>query len=640
MKKKLLRLLIMFLIIFTVAGCAKKEEPDEEEILEEEKADKDGKKKRDKKNKEKPETEQEEGVAVLDITNEESIMYFIAGEWKLVDTLNDKEYATLKIDENGNCVFTRGFDEVALDGTFKVKKHETYDPETDKLIEEKEYTGFELSFSGMDPITRIDIPELDLYTCDEETIGGSICISSNHLWDYMSLEWLGNGDSYIFENVFQDTERLYEEYDKFNMVRVQSDWVFRRLSSDTKDIEPLENEEFYGLIWNQEKEKDENKNYYYKYWIQTMEAHTQEAADEYTARRFTEGYFVQKNVNIAPYRISEDVSTYTLLHERKLEDTYPLLMCRFRTDGEGNIIDIKEVDRAYYGMYDLGTIEQEYSYDALKFTVNGMEYDITEYAPLANAIMDMYQVGDWVVVETHINPHTGAYILVNTLTGNVEKTIMGANLTWLGDDISTAVYSNYAELYNFKGHVIGTTDGEEIYDVLYDPSKTSVTVKDMNDKTFTFDTDISDSAMYAFADYKRSGKASYWEKFVNNAPYGAVAYVMENPPEDVAQYLPEGSEVDPGTHDKVAVVMLRDDTVVDLYEGSYNLTTYEFEKGDMIDYQGSKVKGGVAVFDMIIPEGIPNRCMYITNRYSEKATFPVTTLSGQFDICSDFILAD
>ena len=60
----------------------------------------------------------------------------------------------------------------------------------------------------------------------------------------------------------------------------------------------------------------------------------------------------------------------------------------------------------------------------------------------------------------------------------------------------------------------------------------------------------------------------------------------------------------------------------------------------MIDYQGSKVKGGVAVFDMVIPEGIPNRCMYITNRYSEKATFPVTTLSGQFDICSDFILAD
>ena len=138
MKKKLLRLLIMFLIIFTVAGCAKKEEPDEEEILEEEKADKDGKKKKDKKNKEKPETEQEEGVAVLDITSEESIMYFIAGEWKLVDTLNDKEYATLKIDENGNCVFTRGFDEVALDGTFKVKKHETYDPETDKPIEEKE----------------------------------------------------------------------------------------------------------------------------------------------------------------------------------------------------------------------------------------------------------------------------------------------------------------------------------------------------------------------------------------------------------------------------------------------------------------------------------------------------------------------
>ena len=44
-----------------------------------------------------------------------------------------------------------------------------------------------------------------------------------------------------------------------------------------------------------------------------------------------------------------------------------------------------------------------------------MEYYITEYAPLANSIMDMHQFGDWVVVETHIDPHNGAYILVNTL---------------------------------------------------------------------------------------------------------------------------------------------------------------------------------------------------------------------------------
>ena len=639
MKKKLLRLLILFMIIFAVTGCAKSKEPEDEETIEEQ-TDKDSKKKKDKKNKEKSNKEQEEAVTMVDITSEKSVMSFISGEWKLVDTLNDKEYAILKIDEDGKCTFTREFDGVELKGNFKVKKHETYDIQKDELVEEKEYTGFELSFSGMDPVTKIDIPELDLYTCDEETTSGLILVSSNHLFDYMSLVWIGNGDSYIFENVFQDVERLYEEYDKNNMVRVQSDWVFRRLSSGSKDSEPLKNEEFYGLIWNRERTKDEERNVYYQYWIQPMEEHAKEAVEDYSARRFMEGYFSQRYINISPYRLDDDLNTYTLLHEKKLEDTYPLLMCKFKTDPEGNIIDIKEVDESYYGMYDLGSIDQEFSYDALKFTVNGMEYDITEYAPLANAILDMYQVGDWVVVETHINPHTGAYILVNTLTGNVEKTICGANLTWIDDDITTAVYSNYFQLFNFKDHLIGSTDGDEIYEVMYDPNGTQVTVKDMNDNTFTFETDISDVAMYAFADYKRSGKASYWEKFVSKAPYGALAYVIENPPEDVAAYLPDGIVVDQNTTDKVAVVILKDDTVVNLYGGSYNLTTYEFEKEDFMEVQGSKVKGGVAVFDMVIPEGMPSRCMYISNRFNETATFPVTTLSGQFDICGDFILAD
>ncbi len=639
LKKKLLRLFILLILIFTVTGCSKKEEPEDEETVETEHKEKDSKKKKDKKKKDDTE-EQEEAVTVVDITSEESFMSFVSGEWKLMDSLNDKEYATLKIDENGKCTFVREYDGIELEGSFKLKKHETYDMQKDELVKEKEYTGFELSFSGMDPVTKIDIPEMDLYTCDEETTSGLILVSSNHLFDYMSLEWIGNGDSYIFENVFQDVERLYEEYDKNDMVRVQSDWVFRRLSSGSKDSEPLKNEEFYGLIWNRERTKDEEKNVYYQYWIQPMEAHTKEALEDYSARRFIEGYFSQRYVNISPYRLDDDLNTYTLLHEKKLENTYPLLMCKFKTDEQGNIVDIKEVDRSYYGMYDFGSIDQEYSYEALKFTVNGMEYDITDYVPLANAIMDMYQVGDWVVVDAHINPHTGAYIMVNTLTGNVEKTICGANLTWIDDDITTAVYSNYSELYNFKDHVIGTTDGEEIYEVSYDQSGTQVTVKDMNDKTFTFETDISDSAMYAFADYKRSGKASYWEKFVSKAPYGALACVIENPPEDVAAYLPEGLTIDPGVTDKVAVVMLKDDTVANLYEGSLNLSTYEFEKEDFLEVQGSKVKGGVAVFDMIIPEGMPNRCMYISNRFNETASFPVTVLSGQFDTCTEFIVAD
>ena len=86
-KKKLIRLLLMFMIIFTVSGCTKSKEPEDDEAIEEQ-TDKDSKKKKDKKNKVKPDKEQEEALTMLDITSEESVMSFICGEWKLMDTLN------------------------------------------------------------------------------------------------------------------------------------------------------------------------------------------------------------------------------------------------------------------------------------------------------------------------------------------------------------------------------------------------------------------------------------------------------------------------------------------------------------------------------------------------------------------------
>ena len=640
MKRSLIRILIISCLILTLTACTKNEEPDEDKTVQEEDTDRSVDKKKDKKKK-KTEYEQEgESAASVDITSEKAVMSFISGEWKLVDTLNDKEYATLKIDENGTCTYTREFDGVTLEGTFKISRHETYDHEKDKLVKDDEYTGFELSFSGMDPVTQIDIPQMNIYPCDEETTSGVFNIACNHLFDYMSLEWIGNGDSYIFETVFQDAERLYDEYDKMNLVRVQDNWVFRRLCSGKSENEPIKNGEFYGLIWNKETKKDEEKNKYDLYWIQDEQPHTSKTLEDYTNRWFMGGYFSPSDIKLAGYRFSEDVNTYLLLNEKKLESSYPSLMCKFTTDSDGNIIDISEVDKSFYGVYDLGDADQEFSYDGLTFTINGMDYEITDYAAMANAIMDMYAVGDWIVVETHINPHTGAYILYNTLSADVEKTILGANLTWINDDITTAVYSNYSDVYNFKDHLIGMSEGEEIYDIKYDPDGSQITVKDMYDKTFTFETDISDTPMYAFADYMRSGKASDWERFVSQAPYGAVAYVMINPPEDVAGYLPEPYVVDNGNSGMVAVVKLTDGSVVYLYEGTYNVNTYEFEKGEWIDTHGTKEKGNVITYDMVVPEGMPSRCISISGIDNSTATFPVATLSGRSDICGEFIVPD
>ena len=57
-----------------------------------------------------------------------------------------------------------------------------------------------------------------------------------------------------------------------------------------------------------------------------------------------------------------------------------------------------------------------YSYDGTTFTYAGKDFDITSYAPIANAITSAQTVGSVVVVECHINPKNSVYLIFDAVT--------------------------------------------------------------------------------------------------------------------------------------------------------------------------------------------------------------------------------
>lgn len=95
------------------------------------------------------------------------------------------------------------------------------------------------------------------------------------------------------------------------------------------------------------------------------------------------------------------------------------------------------------------------------FTYNGKDYDLQERDPMINSIMAETPVGSIIVVEGHIGPDAGYYGIFDTETEAFVKDIEGANLSWRDDDISTAAYSIWSEIYGYDGNLLKKLDLSE-----------------------------------------------------------------------------------------------------------------------------------------------------------------------------------
>lgn len=281
-------------------------------------------------------------------------------------------------------------------------------------------------------------------------------------------------------------------------------------------------------------------------------------------------------------------------------------------------------------------ISIEYSHDDRSFTVNGRVYDVTELDDGANAVMDVWQSGDWVIADCHISPHFGMYYFVNIFTGEIDKKIMGANLTWFGDDITTAVYSVMGDVYNFKDHVVCMLGDDEVYDIKYNSTGDQIIINTLGGNTYTEYVDNEDTAMYRYADYLRHPTEDRWNKFMEEAPEGAVAFVMDTPPWDVAALLLNPIELTTDTPECFYVVSLEDGTDVRLARGDMDIDTWEFTPSSTV-HSTVLDRGEACGYRMVIPEGQPYYAVYFIAG-NKRGMRTVSILTGETDRCSEFVV--
>ena len=562
----------------------------------------------------------------IDLTSEENMMSFLRGEWRLCDPNSQMdEFATLSIDGQ-NCSFKRDRDKEQMQGSFQIGKYEYYEAVLDQTMEDKEYTEFELKLSG---ITKdMKLPDGYDIVGDECTTGGRFYIARGDGYDYLYLKWIGNGDSVIFDEVMQNADRIEKEYEQAGEYSVQEEFVFRKPNKGTASLKTIGNCKFYGWIW----ERDNNGHL----MVQQMEARTHGMYDEYTGRQFMGGTFSEiSNLGIMNCEISPEADLSLVFHTDRLRQDTPLMMCEFETDPQGKISSIRELNIAEYGIYDLNEMEQEYTFKGPKFMINDMTYSLEDYDPNAKTIKSMIKAKDWIVVSAEVEEGINRYLLVNTLTGNVEKSFVGSHLCWANEDITTAVYCMSGCIYNFKDHLVGTVNNEEVQKMQMNPDGSKVYVEVLGDRTLTIDVNNGDTALYRYMDFLHNPSAAKWNAFMQYAPDDAIAFVMVDVPEDIRKYLPTKSEDLQAGGGSVYVVALEDDTEVFLNSGEYNYKKKTFRSTQTID-RFSLEKGRVYGYEMTVPEGIPGKGIYIATK-EKGGLFPVTILSGENDLCGTFI---
>lgn len=115
--------------------------------------------------------------------------------------------------------------------------------------------------------------------------------------------------------------------------------------------------------------------------------------------------------------------------------------------------------------------EPPYRTEGTVFIYHGEPYDLTEQSPSINAITQVRRAGKYYVIEGHVNPNNSVYCVFDTETERFIKKLTGANLIWQGDDLTTAVYSFWSEILDYKGNTVASCDlseGEYIYSLGFD----------------------------------------------------------------------------------------------------------------------------------------------------------------------------
>ena len=564
-----------------------------------------------------------------DFSTERSILMFLAGDWYFLDPESGEDYAVIRFEADGDCSFRRLSQEETSEGKLSLSWRQAK-PDKDAP------DNFRIS---MEDIPDEYLPKSERGGYAYSAVSGLYRFGRGKGEDYLYLSELMYGDSLIARYLFSPDPSEDPEAGDFT-----NDWLLHRKNNVKRDLSPEGTESFFAFLWKREEDGS--------LLMQRLIPEEYEDYESFTNRHFVAAYFrPDGDIAIERCETAEDLDTSRFLEESVFESSYPLEVYGVVTDEEGRICGISETFTSYFGVYDMGELEPEFSYEGTDLIYNDSTYPLPEYDGLpTDAIMGCTQVGNYIVVEGHINPHISSYHLFNIDTGNFENVLFGSCLTWYDEDITTLVCSQWGEIYDYRGDVIGRVDGIEISDLSYARKGRYLDVtywttengeqKEAQERIAV--PERTDAGMFRLAEFLRRRTPERWESFLEEAPEDALALVTVNAPQEFTELVyDEVDLLEGGPSDEVTVTALQDGTKVRVDSGEVvfgdedTFTWEKEEEGDTYLLQ----KGETLRFLMTVPEGVPVNRMSIRTDEAE-AEWLVSAISGERDIRSTFVQAE
>ena len=121
---------------------------------------------------------------------------------------------------------------------------------------------------------------------------------------------------------------------------------------------------------------------------------------------------------------------------------------------------------------------EECQYSDTTLIYNNKSYDVRDEIPLINSIQSCQKVGKYFAIDGHINPRIGGYVLFNTQTLKFEKSFAGVEFIFYQDDISTLVYIDNNQIYNYQEEVVAQLPDDGLWELAFSSDGKEVVATD------------------------------------------------------------------------------------------------------------------------------------------------------------------
>ena len=109
--------------------------------------------------------------------------------------------------------------------------------------------------------------------------------------------------------------------------------------------------------------------------------------------------------------------------------------------------------------------------------IDRKSWDFAEQYPSLKGFEDIGTAGNYFVAFGSLGEKNDLYVVFNFVAGTLLKTFPGNNLIWQGNDLSTAVYSYWSDIYALNGTKLAALElasGEEISGLAFAPDGVSI----------------------------------------------------------------------------------------------------------------------------------------------------------------------